>query len=101
MLIQISKRSEVTIQEQLGDQIVFLIAVLALWQLAIWVWQVPSYLLPGPIAVAVRLFSDPLLFGGCPLRCLGCLLPPRLQRLPCFRWRTALATPRWHSLPTG
>src|SRR4051794_16283840 len=40
-----------------------LIGVLALWQLAVWSWRVPSYLLPGPMAVAIRLFSDPLLFG--------------------------------------
>jgi NitT/TauT family transport system permease protein len=41
-----------------------LIGVVALWQVTVSAWQVPSYLLPGPSAVAVRLFSDPLLFAS-------------------------------------
>jgi NitT/TauT family transport system permease protein len=35
-----------------------------LWQLAVTIWGVPAYLLPGPGAVLVRLASDPLLFAN-------------------------------------
>jgi NitT/TauT family transport system permease protein len=39
-----------------------LIACLCAWEGAVRIWQVPSYLLPAPSAVAARLIGDPLFF---------------------------------------
>jgi NitT/TauT family transport system permease protein len=39
-----------------------LLAALGAWEGAVRVWQVPSYLLPAPTAVAARLMADPLFF---------------------------------------
>jgi NitT/TauT family transport system permease protein len=36
--------------------LVFALGLLALWQAAVWLWHVPDYLLPGPIAI-VRAFA--------------------------------------------
>jgi len=41
----------------------FLLGVLALWELAVRLWGVQAFLLPGPSAVAARLASDPLFFA--------------------------------------
>jgi NitT/TauT family transport system permease protein len=38
-------------------------AVLLGWELAVRLWQVPTYLLPGPSAVAARLVGDPSFFA--------------------------------------
>jgi NitT/TauT family transport system permease protein len=43
--------------------VALLVGVLALWELAVWAWRVPTFLLPGPSAVATRLVSDPLFFA--------------------------------------
>ena len=49
----------------------FLLGVLALWELAVRLWGVQAFLLPGPSAVATRLASDPLFFGREGLVTLG------------------------------
>jgi NitT/TauT family transport system permease protein len=49
----------------------FLTVVLIGWELAVQVWRVPAYLLPGPTAVGARLASDPLFFGREGLVTLG------------------------------
>ena len=49
----------------------FLAVVLAGWELAVRIWQVPAFLLPSPSAVAVRLAGDPLFFGREGLVTLG------------------------------
>jgi NitT/TauT family transport system permease protein len=48
-----------------------LAAALLGWEIAVRLWQVPTYLLPGPSAVAVRLVGDPLFFGREGLVTLG------------------------------
>jgi NitT/TauT family transport system permease protein len=46
-------------------------AVLLGWELAVRLWQVPTYLLPGPSAVAARLVGDPSFFAREGLVTLG------------------------------
>jgi len=51
--------------------VVFLLALLFGWEIAVRFWQVPVYLLPGPSAVFVRLLADPLFFAREGLVTLG------------------------------
>jgi NitT/TauT family transport system permease protein len=51
--------------------VAFLTVVLAGWELAVRIWQVPAFLLPAPSAVATRLAGDPLFFGREGLVTLG------------------------------
>jgi len=43
--------------------VAFLAVILIGWELAVRLWQVPAYLMPGPSAVGARLVGDPLFFG--------------------------------------
>ena len=51
--------------------VAFLGLVLVTWELAVRIWRMPAYLLPGPSAVGARLAGDPLFFGREGLVTLG------------------------------
>ena len=54
-----------------GDLPFRLGVVLLAWEIAVHTWQVPSYLMPSPSAVAARLAGDPVFFAREGLVTLG------------------------------
>jgi NitT/TauT family transport system permease protein len=50
---------------QIGAPIVVGALLLALWEIVVWVYRIPHYILPGPLAVATSLWTDgPSLLGS-------------------------------------
>jgi NitT/TauT family transport system permease protein len=62
------------LRERLVNYAGFLVALFLIWRAAIWIWTIPPYLLPGPVAALTALGDNAGLIGISVAVTVGCTL---------------------------